>query len=273
MAVGQPVWRQPVPLAAAAAFVAAFVTGFIGWTLWPTVEPPQVMRFSHDVQQRLNLSRPVIALAPDGRNFVYATTRGRGLHLRTMDGLEARPIPGTEEDLTTPFFSPDGLSVGYFQNGQLKRIAISGGAPRVIAPATRSFGQELAAEMYRELLEENPADTAAHYGLGRVLALKGDSASAIASLGKALDLSPNYGVAHYELALAYRDAGDERSSEAHMRLYEQYGQGAPSTDFRALAPSVKSSFACCTFPPWHAAQRSTNNGLIVSPSGSRLSVQ
>ena len=40
-------------------------------------------------------SRSVIALSPDGRQFVYSTESGDGLYLRTMSQLEARLIPGT----------------------------------------------------------------------------------------------------------------------------------------------------------------------------------
>jgi hypothetical protein len=58
-----------------------------------------------------------------------------------MGVLEARLIPGTgAPNLTSPFFSPDGESVGYWQDGQLKRIAVSGGAPVVICAATNPFG-------------------------------------------------------------------------------------------------------------------------------------
>jgi serine/threonine-protein kinase len=56
-----------------------------------------------------------------------------GLYARSMEELEARRIPGTEESLTNPFFSPDGQSVAYWADGQLKRVALSGGAPVVIA--------------------------------------------------------------------------------------------------------------------------------------------
>src|SRR4029453_11510977 len=63
-----------------------------------------------------------------------------GLYLRTMGELRARLIAGTEEALTSPTFSPDGQSIAYFQEGQLKRIAISGGAPVVICAASNPFG-------------------------------------------------------------------------------------------------------------------------------------
>ena len=58
-----------------------------------------------------------------------------------MAALEARLFPGTEvRGLTNPFFSTDGESVGFFENGQLKRIGISGGAAVVICGATNPFG-------------------------------------------------------------------------------------------------------------------------------------
>lgn len=78
------------------------------------------------------IARLAFALSPDGRHFVYNTTDG--LYLRRMNELEARPIAGTAEDLSTPFFSPDGLSVGYWAaSGDLKRVSIMGGTPVPIA--------------------------------------------------------------------------------------------------------------------------------------------
>jgi serine/threonine-protein kinase len=49
-----------------------------------------------------------------------------------MDELEARRIPGTEENLGCPFFSPDGQSIGYWAAAGLKRVALTGGAPIII---------------------------------------------------------------------------------------------------------------------------------------------
>ena len=48
-----------------------------------------------------------------------------------MDQFDARLIPGTDENSQFPFFSPDGQWVGYLsiEEGKLKKIAISGGAP------------------------------------------------------------------------------------------------------------------------------------------------
>jgi serine/threonine protein kinase/Tol biopolymer transport system component len=139
-AASQPAWRRGVPLALGAT-LGALVVGFVGWSLWPSAEPPSVSRFNHvlpEDQQFRNTVRDVMAVSPDGRHFVYNTTGG--LYLRTMGELEARLIPGTEVDLGNPFFSPDGESVGYWQAGEFKRLAISGGAPVVICAANPPFG-------------------------------------------------------------------------------------------------------------------------------------
>jgi serine/threonine-protein kinase len=135
LAEPQPVWRRALPVAAAVG-VGVLLTAAAAWRLWPTAAPAPVNRFSHVVpegQVFRSTGRHVLAVSPDGRRFVYNTNNG--LYLRSLDELEARPIPGTETNLANPFFSPDGQSIGYWQAGQLKRIAIGGGAPVVIGPA------------------------------------------------------------------------------------------------------------------------------------------
>ena len=86
-------------------------------------------------------SSPKLALSPDGAHLVYAAGTGgsRQLYLRAMDGLEGEPIPGTE-GASTPFFSPDGHWVGFFAEGKLKKVSISGGAPLTLCDAPNSFG-------------------------------------------------------------------------------------------------------------------------------------
>ena len=53
------------------------------------------------------------------------------LYLKAMDTLDSTPIPGTDEGSASPFFSPDGQWIGFFspRDRQLKKIAVSGGAP------------------------------------------------------------------------------------------------------------------------------------------------
>jgi serine/threonine-protein kinase len=81
--------------------------------------------------QQFNVPFP-LAISPDGSQFVYGTTGG--LYLRSMNGLDARHIAGTDKNSALPFFSPDGRWVGYFSQAdrKLKKVAVSGGPPVVI---------------------------------------------------------------------------------------------------------------------------------------------
>ena len=86
----------------------------------------------------------MVAASPDGRQFVYNTEEG--LYLRSMDTLEARLLPGTEDTLGVPFFSPDGQSVGYLQGGQVKRLALSGGAPVNVSETEQALSASWASD-------------------------------------------------------------------------------------------------------------------------------
>jgi Tol biopolymer transport system component len=87
----------------------------------------------------------VIAISPDGSRLVYAvgqsTVTGQ-LYVRAMDGLQARPIPGTE-GARYPFFSPDGQWVGFSAGGRLKKVSLSGGT--VVSLADVNLGSFLGA--------------------------------------------------------------------------------------------------------------------------------
>ena len=128
-------WRKrPLPVALTALILGVLVTTVVAWSLRPTVAPEAVSRFDFDVpveQAFRVLGRNLFAFSPDGRAFVYDTQDG--LYLRTLDALEPRVIPGTEARSTGPFFSPDGQAVAYHAFGSLWRVALSGGAPAVIA--------------------------------------------------------------------------------------------------------------------------------------------
>jgi len=113
-------------------------------------EPLQVTRFNYilpEGQSFRNRSRHVIAVSPDGRQFVYNTNEG--FYLRSMGELEARLISGTEDEARAPFFSPDSRLIGYYDDNdaQLKQVAISGGAPVVItAVAENLYGASWGAD-------------------------------------------------------------------------------------------------------------------------------
>jgi len=77
-----------------------------------------------------------LAISPDGRFVVYladigATTQ---LYLRPLDQVAAEPIPFTE-DASDPFISPDSQWVAFFARGELKKVFLQGGPPKVVCNA------------------------------------------------------------------------------------------------------------------------------------------
>jgi Tol biopolymer transport system component len=75
-----------------------------------------------------------MALSADGQKIVFsAISDGRSqLWLRRFDEDSARILTGTDGGLS-PFWSPDGQSVGFFADGRLKRIDLDNGAVRILA--------------------------------------------------------------------------------------------------------------------------------------------
>lgn len=83
---------------------------------------------------------PVIS--PDGKKLVFAAHAANGprvLWVRPLDSFEAQRLDGTEGAFA-PFWSPDGMSIGFFTPGKLNRISVSGGPLTTVAPAPNSRG-------------------------------------------------------------------------------------------------------------------------------------
>jgi eukaryotic-like serine/threonine-protein kinase len=72
-----------------------------------------------------------IALSPDGSHLAYVGVPGRTIWIRARDQLHAIAVPGSD-GASTPFFSPDGQSVGFLIGRRVQFVSISGGAPTVV---------------------------------------------------------------------------------------------------------------------------------------------
>ena len=79
---------------------------------------------------------PSLALSSDGNHLVYRAQSGTGtqLYVRHLDQFEARLIQGSV-DAHTPFFAPDGQSIGFMANARIFRVPTDGGPPEVICDA------------------------------------------------------------------------------------------------------------------------------------------
>jgi serine/threonine protein kinase/Tol biopolymer transport system component len=77
------------------------------------------------------------ALSPDGKTLVYVARTADGkrrLWKRALSDPRTEVIAGTD-GAVYPFWAPDGQQVGFFANGELKRVGIDGGLVQTIAPA------------------------------------------------------------------------------------------------------------------------------------------
>jgi Tol biopolymer transport system component len=100
--------------------------------LWLRPSPlPKVTRFEVHAPAGSTLPYGTPAISRDGRTLAYTETDSKGvtrIHLRPMDRVETRVLPGTE-DAMHPFWSPDGQSLAFATLNMLKRIDIEGGSP------------------------------------------------------------------------------------------------------------------------------------------------
>src|SRR6202011_6157261 len=83
-----------------------------------------------------NMPAEHFKLSPDGRYLAFIAPEGGSnrLWLHALDSLENHVIPATE-GATYPFWSPDGAYLGFFAQGKVKKVAVTGGPPQKLADA------------------------------------------------------------------------------------------------------------------------------------------
>jgi len=142
-----PPRRRVVPLAVAGAATAvlAMIAAGAAWSLKPAPsDDAPVAKLSialPDGDTAANPEGPNLDISRDGRNVVFAA-RHEGviqLMLRALDRNAMQILPGTDGVLS-PFFSPDGKSIGFFARGRLRTIAIASLEVRDLAAAPSGRG-------------------------------------------------------------------------------------------------------------------------------------
>jgi eukaryotic-like serine/threonine-protein kinase len=126
-------WRAATAIALVAASIAT-----ASYLSRPRVDAPEI---------RLEITTPPttdpvsLAVSPDGLKVAFtATTDGETrLWVRSLSSTQAQAFSGTD-GASFPFWSPDGRSIGFFAQRQLKRIDLDSGAIRVLAPAEGGRG-------------------------------------------------------------------------------------------------------------------------------------
>jgi Tol biopolymer transport system component len=133
-----PAWWQSRAVAAGLA-VAALAS--LAVSAWMAAKPAATAPETHVQIVTPPTSAPrSFALSPDGRRIAYVAARdGRNvLWVRSLDDGAVQSFVGTE-DARTPFWSPDGRSVG-FSSDALKVLDIASGAVRILASVASLTG-------------------------------------------------------------------------------------------------------------------------------------
>ena len=134
----------------AAGIVAAVVASIYGTLLWrsqnsaSSVSDPIATRFTlfpaPNTSFYSGFDMP-FAVSPDGHFIAYLGVGADGtkqLWLRAWESTAAQPLAGTTQ-ATMPFWSPDSQWIGFFANGALKKVRVSGGFPQTIANSSTTF--------------------------------------------------------------------------------------------------------------------------------------
>jgi serine/threonine-protein kinase len=129
--------------------IAIFSTALAVSAIWNgvrknAIEPAPIARFDlrPAAGSRFDRRAPAFAASP-GRAIAWTACDGTsgtcGLFVRPFDRLEPVRLAGTD-GAEAPFFSPDGRWLAFFADGKLKKVAVSGGSPLVLADAPAAGG-------------------------------------------------------------------------------------------------------------------------------------
>ena len=126
--------RGHIAWAAAALLLFAIGWGAAYWQWKP--EPARAIRFQiHPPEKEVFWGFPVIS--PDGRKMALRVRGADGkftLRIRALDSLPAQVLPDSV-GAVSPFWSPDSRFLGFFADGKLKKIDVTGGPPQTLCEA------------------------------------------------------------------------------------------------------------------------------------------
>jgi Tol biopolymer transport system component len=139
--VAPPTWRRALPWGLAAGLAVACVA-----LAFRSAPEPDLIRLDLAPPRGARLwglgGRIRPAVSPDGRMLAFSAWDAEGrskLYIRPFDAAEARTLTGTDGG-TFPFWSPDSRFIGFFADGQLKKVEAGGGAPMSLCDAPSGRG-------------------------------------------------------------------------------------------------------------------------------------
>ena len=139
-----PLWRRTVPWAATTVLGVALAVVLVLWAPWRVASPAAVVRLEVGIGADASLvtRSASLAVSPDGSYLAFVALNSQGatqLYVRRLGELPAVPLAGTA-NARDPFFSPDGLWMAFFADGQLRKVAVTGGAVVTLCAAPSDRG-------------------------------------------------------------------------------------------------------------------------------------
>ena len=128
--------RFAITVALAAALLALYSR------MPPNVSQPTLSYILAPEQTSLAYFTGPVTVSHDGRTLAFVATSSAGqdiVWVRPLDASEARALVGTE-GASSPFWSADDRSIGFFAGGKLRTIEAVGGPVVTICDAPGLFG-------------------------------------------------------------------------------------------------------------------------------------
>lgn len=130
-------------IVAAALALAAVGIAWVHFSAAPPTE--RVFRFSVGAPEGFGLNvagANNLAISPDGKRLAMVaadSAQATSLWVRALDALTPQRLPGTES-ARFPFWSPDSRFIGFFSEGKLKKIDVTGGPAITLCDAAEGRG-------------------------------------------------------------------------------------------------------------------------------------
>ena len=125
--------KREAILAAVACVLALLLISFVIW--WRASRPAEQTEY---FSAPLPFSARDVAVSPNGHTAAVVgrdSERKNLLWIYEPGSRQATAIPNTE-GANFPFWSPDGKSLGFFADGKLKKLDLSGGPPQTLCEDT-----------------------------------------------------------------------------------------------------------------------------------------
>ena len=121
-------------VAAVAVGIATLVASVGYFRRVPAEAPPVRFTIGPPEKGLFDPAPSFLTVSPDGSRLAFNATDSSGksqLWIRALDSLAAQPLPGTD-GATHPFWSADGRVLAFSADGNLKKIAVSGGPAQTL---------------------------------------------------------------------------------------------------------------------------------------------